>query len=155
MEEIIIILLVLLGVFLIVAEILFIPGLSVAAIGSAIAFIASIVMTYTLFGTTVALLLLVLCLILSGATIALCLRKKSLKKISLSDQIDSQSSVSAIEYTHVGAIGVAQTRLAPMGMVYVDGQTIEAKSIDGYIAEKSAVVVVGFENSVIIVKNQI
>jgi membrane-bound ClpP family serine protease len=52
----------------------------------------------------------------------------------------------------LGSIGVAVSRLAPMGKVSVAGKVYEAKSVDVFIDQREAVEVVGYENFNIVVK---
>lgn len=52
----------------------------------------------------------------------------------------------------VGQTGTTLTRLAPMGKVRVGEVTAEAKTIDGYINPRQSVEVIGFENTVVIVR---
>lgn len=52
----------------------------------------------------------------------------------------------------VGQTGTTLTRLAPMGKVRVGEVTAEAKTIDGYINPRQSVEVIGFENTVLIVR---
>ena len=52
----------------------------------------------------------------------------------------------------VGQSGTTLTRLAPMGKVRVGEVTAEAKTIDGYINPRQSVEVIGFENTVVIVR---
>lgn len=152
MQILILILLIIIGVLLIAAEILVLPGITVAAIGAAGSFIAAVMVAFYFYSLESALWVLLLSVLLSVATIVLCLRRKSLKKLSLETNIDSVAQQSADTMTVIGAHGVAITRLAPMGVALIDGSTIEAKSIEGYIPEKSKIEVVRFENSVVVVK---
>ena len=52
-----------------------------------------------------------------------------------------------------GDSGTALTRLAPMGKIEVNGFVREAKSLEGYIDEHSAIEVVVIEGTRISVKN--
>lgn len=152
MEIFLIVLLVLLGLFLIVAEILLLPGVTVFAIGSAACFIGAIAWTYTDFGLKWALILLFISLVLIVATLVLSVRSKTLKKISLESNIDSVANISADKLASVGDTGLTITRLAPMGTVTVNNNYIEAKSLDGYIDPKKEIEVAGFDNTIVLVK---
>ena len=89
--------------------------------------------------------------VLSIITVLLCMRQKMLKKISLNESITSSVSQKAEDIVPLGAEGICQTRLAPMGTVMVNGKILESKTYDGYLDAKTQIKVVGFEDSVVIV----
>ncbi len=151
MELFIIIFLVVLGLCLLVAEILFIPGITVALTGAIVSFIAAVLLAYYNFGFSCAMWVIGASVVLSVVTVLLCMRRKMLKKISLHESITSSVSRNAEEIVPLGAEGIAQTRLAPMGTVLVNGNILESKTYDGYLEAKTRVKVVGFEDSVVIV----
>ena len=151
MELFIIIFLVVLGLCLLVAEILFIPGITIALTGAIVSFIAAVLLAYYNFGLSYAFGVIGVSVVLSVVTVLLCMRRKMLKKISLHDSITSSVSRKAEEIVPLGAEGITQTRLAPMGMVLVNGNVLESKTYDGYLDAKTLIKVVGFEGSVVIV----
>jgi membrane-bound ClpP family serine protease len=51
-----------------------------------------------------------------------------------------------------GDKGEAATRLAPMGKILINGQVREAKSIEGYVDEHTAIEIVSVEGKHITVK---
>lgn len=152
MELITIIALVLLGLFLIVAEILLLPGITIAAVGSIISFLTSLYFAYIYFDVFGASITLLISLLLVTVALIICMKRKNLKIISLETKISSQSSVSAKEFVKIGDKGYAKTRLAPIGSVVVGDHVIDAKSFEGYITQKHPIEVVGFEDSVVVVK---
>ena len=76
MELFIIILLIVIGLFLVVAEVLLLPGLTVAAIGALAAFVVSVIMTYNNFGLAASFWVLFGTIILAIVTLLLSLRAK-------------------------------------------------------------------------------
>ena len=117
-----ILILVLIGVLLLVAELVLLPGISVAGIGSLLAVFIS-------------------------------LRANTWQRLSLKATIDSTSTPTPQQNNIlVGQTGTTLTRLAPMGKVRVGEVTAEAKTIDGYINPRQSVEVIGFENTVVIVR---
>lgn len=151
MDILIITILVILGIVLIVAEILLLPGITIAAIGAAASLSGALYMCYGGYGMIATVILLIIIIIASVAAILLSLRSKSLKKISLESSIDGKTSEDAEKSVALSDEGVAITRLAPMGNVEIGGVSFEAKSRDGYIEERTPVRVVGFERSIVIV----
>ena len=153
MDILIIALLVLLGLILIVAEILLLPGLTVAAIGSVASLLGAIYLCYVNYGLVASAILLLCTVVAVVITLVYSLRSKSLKKISLEENIVGKSSENADVSIALGSEGITTTRLAPMGNVSIDGMTFEAKSVDGYIDARMPIKVMGFENSIVIVSN--
>ncbi|MEG1634664.1 MAG: NfeD family protein [Rikenellaceae bacterium] len=151
MTLLIIILLLIVGIALIFAEIVLLPGTTLAAIAAAAAFIAAIVLSYIEYGMSMAVIMLLVSIVLVIITLVFCMRAKSLKKLSLSTTVDSSALHKADTQTTLGREGVAQTRLAPMGTVNIDGKLIEAKCYEGYVDPLTPVKVVGFEDSVVVV----
>lgn len=152
MEWFIIVALVVLGLFLVVAEILLLPGITAAAVGAVGCFIGAVILAYMTYGAGTALLVFFGSLVLALAALLVSLRSKTLKRLTLDSNIDSVASVSADKVVPLGAEGVSLTRLAPMGTVVIDGRSWEAKSFDGYIPPKKAVVVTGFDNTAVVVQ---
>ena len=91
-------------------------------------------------------------LILSLLVTILSLRAKTWQRFALKDKLMSTSSSFPADELKVGDVGVAISRLSPMGKIEVDGKSYEAKSTDVYIDPKIRVQVVGFENFTVIVR---
>ena len=80
------------------------------------------------------------------------LRAKTWNRFALKQNIDSTSMPQPEQELSVGVVGVAISRLAPMGKVSIAGKVYEAKSEGDYIDQKHSVEVVGFENFSVIVR---
>ncbi len=144
--------LILLGILFLVAELVFLPGLSVAALLSAVCYGLAIYFAFVDYGTTVGLITIGVAIVTVVITIIVSLRAKTWQRLSLTQEIDSTSIAKPEENIAIGATGVTISRLSPMGKVEIDGHTYEAKSADIYIEQRQRVVVVGFENFSVIVK---
>ena len=142
--------LIIVGLLLIFAEILLIPGIGVAgvlgllALGGSCAYaflemsnIAGIVVT----AVNVALLVLLTIYVL---------RAKTWKRISLETNIDAKVASEIVIV--VGDQGKTLTRLAPMGQALLGGESIEVKSLEGMIDPDVDIVVVMVEDNKIYVK---
>lgn len=149
-----IILLIILGMILFLAELVLLPGITIAAIGSFCALVAAVSLAYIDHGLFIGTVVLLIVLLLLSVCTALFLRPKTWNRFALKTKITEPISESIDIQTQVGATGMALTRLAPMGKVEINGKIYEAKSLDSYIDQKSRVVVTGFENSNIVVKLQ-
>ncbi len=149
-----IITLIILGTLLLVAEIILLPGLTVAGIGGFIAYGVAIYLGFDHYGSGGGFIIIGIIAAVSVLAIVLSLRAKTWQRLSLSNNIDSTSQPLPENKVKVGDRGVAVTRLAPMGKVQVNNnETYEAKSLgDLYVDQKTEVEIVGFENFNIIVK---
>ena len=148
-----ILILVLIGVLLLVAELVLLPGISVAGIGSLLAFGAAIFYAFIQYGVLIGLVTLTAAVLLSVLAVFISLRANTWQRLSLKATIDSTSTPTPQQNNIlVGQTGTTLTRLAPMGKVRVGEVTAEAKTIDGYINPRQSVEVIGFENTVVIVR---
>lgn len=148
-----IIALILIGMFLLVVEILILPGITVAAIGALAACGYAVYRGFVDYGNAGGLIALAAVLVLSVAVGMICLRARTWRRFTLKENIDGTSQeVPDESKVKVGDTGTAVSRLAPMGKVIINGQTYEAKSIDSYIDQQKEVVVTGVENFNLIVK---
>lgn len=151
MEYVIIAFLVLLGVLLVVAEILVLPGVSVAAIGAAAVFIWAIVLSYNAMGGVFALFVFFASFTLTIVALAFALRAKMLRKIALDKKITSSVADDMAVDVMVGDCGVAASRLAPVGSVEISGRHYQGRSRGELISQKSSIVVVAIEDGIVIV----
>ena len=145
-----IITLILLGLLLVLAEILLIPGVGIAGVlgllamgGScAYAFMEMVNMTGIIVTSVNAVLLV--------ALIIWVLRAQTWKRLSLETNIDSKAVVPEVEVS-VGDKGRSVTRLAPMGTVRFGDNSLEATSMEGLIDPGMDVQVVAIEDAKIYV----
>lgn len=146
-------LLILLGLLLFVAELVLLPGITLAAVGSFCCLVAAV--TWAFVGGSVAMGFVVLGIVVVflGILMAIFLRPRTWNRVALKTNIESQVQTEDIQnQVEVGVQGSTLTRLAPMGKVQVGDRIFEAKSLDSYIDPRRQVVVIGYENSNIIVR---
>ncbi len=142
-----------LGIILLLVEMLILPGFTVAGIGAFAACFYSIYKAFVEYGTNGGLIALGTVLVLAAAVIAICLRAKTWRRLTLKKSIDGTSmEVPEQDGLRIGDRGVTIGRLAPMGKVQVGGKIYEAKSIDSYIDPRQEVEITGFENFSVIVR---
>ena len=70
------------------------------------------------------------------------IKSKSLRRISLTTNIDSKVDTSDLEKIQVGDVGITESRLNPIGKVFINDLTVEAKSIDGEMIDEETEVLV-------------
>lgn len=147
-----IILLVLLGVFFLVVELVLLPGVTVGTILSLVSYAVAVYMAFERFGLTGGAVTLAVVVVISLVAVVLSLRAKTWRRFSLRQKIESSSMETPSDTVSVGQCGIAVSRLSPMGKVNIDGHVYEAKSIDSYIDQRSRVEVTGFDNFTVVVK---
>ncbi|MFI3333075.1 MAG: NfeD family protein [Rikenellaceae bacterium] len=152
MDIFLISLLVLLGIFFCLVELLILPGITLGGILSIGCYGGAIYMAFNNLSLGGAIVVTVIIALLSLLAIIISLRAKTWDRFSLKSKIDSASSLSPQSRVAVGDSGVATSRLSPMGRVEIEGQSYEAKSHSSYIDAKTRVEVVGFDNFSVIVK---
>lgn len=147
-----IILFIIFGIILFFAELVLLPGITIAAVGSFCCLVAAAAWSFAEFGVVAGFITLGIILVLVLVMVVLFLRPKTWKKVTLSTQI-KESIDSPIEHLcQIGQQGEALTRLAPMGKVIICGHTFEAKTMGDYIDQMSGIEVIGFDNQNVIVK---
>ncbi|MBR5484286.1 MAG: serine protease [Alistipes sp.] len=147
-----IIILVLLGVFFLVAELIFLPGVTLGAILAAASYGAAIYSAFVRLDVIGGVLTIVVVVAVSLVAVVISLRAKTWQRLALNDKVEGTSMESPSQELNVGDKGVAVSRLSPMGKVNIGGKVYEAKSIDAYIDQRREVEVVDFENFNVIVK---
>ena len=144
--------LVVLGAFFLVAELVFLPGLTFGLVLSLMGYGAAIYLGFARLGFVGGVITLVIVVAISLLVTVLSLRAKTWQRLALNDKVDGQSMDTPSDNVNIGDKGVCVSRLSPMGKVNISGKIYEAKSVDAYIDQRSDVEVVGFENFAVIVK---
>ena len=148
-----IVFLVVLGLFFLVAELIFLPGVTLGIILSLVGYAAAIFLGFTRFGMVGGCVVLAIVITLSLIATLSSLRARTWQRFALNDKVEGQSMETPALQVKVGDRGMAISRLSPMGKVNIAGKEYEAKSLDSYIDQRTAVEVIGFENFTIIVKS--
>lgn len=147
-----IIALVLIGVLLLVAELVLLPGISAAGVGALLAFGVAIFYAFFEYGVLWGVVTLTVTVVLAVITVFVSLRSNTWQRLSLKTTIDSASTpIPQQNNIRMGQVGITLTRLAPMGKVRIGEVTVEAKAVDDFIDPKQPVEVIGFDNTVVIV----
>lgn len=148
-----IITLIILGLLLIFAEILIIPGVGVAGILGLLMMGGSCGYAFWEFGNmTGAIVTGVNALLLVILTIWI-LRAKTWRKLTLDTNINAKTNVLEVDL-NVGDEGITVTRLAPMGTAVFNGVSVEVTAFTGIIDSGTQVRVFAMEgNKVYVEKN--
>ena len=148
-----IIILILVGIVLLVAELVLLPGISVAGIAAFISFAGAAFYGFLHFGVLGGSIVVASIVVLSILAVVISLRANTWKKLSLKTTIESTSTPTPQQQNiRIGQQGETITRLAPMGKVRFGEVTVEAKTIDTYLDPHQIVEVIGYDNTATIVK---
>ncbi|NDV80931.1 NfeD family protein [Bacteroides sp. 51] len=152
MDILIIAVLLIAAIILLLVEIFFIPGISIAGIAAVGALLYANYYAFVYMGPVAGFITLTVSAIACIGSIVLFMRSKTLDKISLKKNIDSKVDKKAEHSIQVGEKGVATTRLALIGYAEINGKIVEVKSTDGFLDEKTAVIVTRISDGTILVE---
>ena len=148
-----IIFLVALGLFFLVAELIFLPGVTLGVVLSLAGYAAAIYLGFMRFGMVGGFVVLAIVIAISLVATLISLRARTWQRFALNDKLEGQSMETPALQVKVGDRGMAISRLSPMGKVNIAGKEYEAKSLDSYIDQRTPIEVIGFENFTVIVKS--
>lgn len=147
-----IITLILVGLVLMFAEILIIPGVGVAGILGLLSLGGSCFYAFYEFGNTVGAIVTGVNVLLLVALAVWILRAKTWKRMSLETNIDSKAVSDNSSVLAVGDRGRTLTRIAPMGSARFGDFVVEVKAVEGMLDPNVDVEVVLIEDNKIYVK---
>ncbi|WP_420577076.1 NfeD family protein [Ekhidna sp.] len=152
MEWLIIIGLMLLGTFLIVAEIIFVPGTTVVGILGFIFSAYCIYLGYDYFGPTTGTLILIGGLILNVVALVIAFKGRSWERFSLKGTMTGKYNDDYKFDIKVGDKGTTISSLKPIGKAIFKDHEIEVRSNGGYVDENIEIEVLRIESSRIFVQ---
>lgn len=147
-----VILLLLFGISLIVAEIFLIPGVGFAGLFGLVSLAASVYLAYAYISPLAGHIALCASLLCFVVAIYAFLRGKTLDKMALKTDIDGKVDLASKVDAHVGDVVTTASRLAPMGKVQIGTAELEAKSEGGFVDPNTPVCIVKIEGNIVIVK---
>lgn len=147
-----IIVLILVGLVLIFAEILLIPGVGVAGVLGLLSMGGSCFYAFNQMGNVTGAIVTAINALLIVALTAWVLRARTWKRFTLNTNIDSKATGSIKDSISIGDKGLTLTRLAPMGSARLAEEVYEVKALEGMIDPGVEVEVVLIEDNKIYVK---
>ncbi len=147
-----IIVLILVGLVLIFAEILLIPGIGIAGILGLLSMGGSCFYAFNQMGTDAGVIVTVVNAVLIVALTIWVLRAKTWKRFTLNTNIDSKAIDLFEEKLSVGDRGRTLSRLSPMGSAKILDEVYEVKALEGMIDAGVEVEVVLIEDNKVYVK---
>jgi len=133
MDWITVILLLVAGIVLLIAEIIFVPGTTVLGIIGAALLVFGIIIGYSKFGSHTGTIILVSALVTGGIATVLSFRTGVWKKFALNTAIKSKFNED-IKVEHLlGAEGITLSALRPYGKAEFYNSTYEVKTLGNYL----------------------
>lgn len=154
MDILFIIVLIIAAIILFLVELFIVPGISLAGILAGGCMVYANYYAFVHIGTTAGIVTLAVSAITSIGSLVLFMRSKTLDKIALKKNITSRVDRSAEARIRIGDVGIATTRLALIGYAQINGDIVEVKSADGFLDEKTPIIVTRITDGVILVKEQ-
>lgn len=147
-----IIVLILVGLVLIFAEILLIPGVGIAGALGLLSIAGSCFYAFHELGTTAGIIVTVINSVLIIALTIWVLRAKTWKRFTLNTNIDSKAIDLFEEKLSIGDRGKTLTRLAPRGTARFEDETYEVKALEGMLDPGIDIEIVLIEDNTIYVQ---
>ena len=141
--------LILVGIVLLLAELLLVPGVGVAGILGVLSLCGSSYYAFAFLGGIQGGIVTVVNIALLSILLYFALRAKTSKKLELDTVIDKTEEACAI---CTGDKGHTVTRLAPMGKARINDRSFEVTAVEGMIGPGVEVEVVHIENGKIYVR---
>ncbi|MDR2474995.1 MAG: hypothetical protein LBD45_03975 [Bacteroidales bacterium] len=141
MDIFIILLLMGIAIGLIVIEIFFLPGTTLAGIAGGIFAVVGIWYAYSQVGSMGGHITLAVSVVAFGAAFIWFIKSNALNKIALNEEVVSSVESLNREKIKVGDEGLTLSRLNPMGKARINGETVEVKSTGDFIDQNKTVVV--------------
>lgn len=147
--------LILLGIIFLLMEIFLLPGFGIAGIGGIALMGGGVYYAYTYIGATAGTISLLLSLLLLTVGLVWLIKSKALRKIALTADISETVDNSKLKTLAKGDVGVAVSRLNPIGKVMFGDIMVEGKSFSGeMIDEDTEVEVVSVDSFNVLVKSR-
>lgn len=152
MDIILLIVLVVVAVLLFLAELFIVPGISIAGILSGCCIIYANYHAFSVFGTTVGCITLLVSAVAFIGSLVWFMKSKTLDKLSLKKEISSTVKQAGSDNVKIGDTGISTTRLALIGYADFDGHIVEVKSTAEFIDAKTPIKVVRIVDGIILVE---
>lgn len=136
-----IILLILLGLFLLMLEILFVPGMVLGFVASVL-MIVGVIFAYKDYGTTVGSLVLGGTVIVTIAAVYAAFKSNMWKKIGVRSTMEGKANILEEGTVKAGDTGKTISRLNPIGKAYINNLLLEVQTQDNFIDQEQNITVV-------------
>lgn len=152
MDILIIVVLILVGILLLLAELFLVPGVGIAGILAGGCLLFANYYAFANMGTLAGCVTLIVTIVACILSLVWFMRSKTLDKVALKKEIKGSVDRAQDNMLHIGDTGTTTTRLALIGYANVRGYIIEVRSDDGFIPEKTPIKVTRIADGGIYVK---
>ena len=152
MEIAITVILVLLATVLLTVEVALIPGFGVAGVLGILSMLASVFYAFFVVGNVAGWITIIVSGLICLSLFLWALYGKSLDRLALKKNIDSNVKGDELDKIKVGDRGITKTRLALIGEANINGEIVEVKSEMGFINENEDIVVIRISGGTIYVE---
>lgn len=152
MEIAITVILVLLATVLLTVEVALIPGFGVAGVLGILSMLASVFYAFFVVGNVAGWITIIVSGLICVSLFLWALYGKSLDRLALNKNIDSNVKGDELDKIKVGDRGITKTRLALIGDASINGEVVEVKSEMGFINENEDIVVIRITGGTIYVE---
>lgn len=151
MDMLIIAALMLIGLLLVIVELFFLPGVTIAGISALLFFGGAVYYAFEISSTAGIITTIISVIVCIGGVLSF-MRSRVMNKISLDASINSVVPTSIPHNIKIGDKGITLSRLNPMGRVLVCGHEIEGRAREAFLDENTEIEVERIDNTVVIVK---
>lgn len=152
-EIIIVIFLIVLGIALLMAEIFFLPGITIAGFAGSLSLLGGVVYAFVYIGNTAGFVTIGGSVVLGLGSFIYLIKSNTMSRIALNTDIDATVDQSELKQLKIGDTGYTLSRLNPIGKAQFGDVMVEAKSLNGeYIDEDIAVRIVKIESYNVLVE---
>ena len=154
MDIFIIALLIFIGLVMVILEVFFFPGITIAGISAVLFFVGAVFYSFMQVGEFAGYITIAVSVIVTLVGIVIFIRSRSLDRMALKTTIDSVAPTLVSDQIKVGDEGVTLSRLNPMGSVLINDVTVEARTREDFIDEDTPVVVEKVDRTTVIVQKK-
>lgn len=147
-----VIILVVIGVLLLLAEVLLLPGIGVAGLVGIGCLTGGTIGAYFWISPLAGHITLCLSVLFAACCVYAFFKARMLDKMALKTDIDSKVDLIDGMGIKIGDTGKSLGRLAPMGKALINNKEVEAKSTKSFIDEDRDIEVVAIEGNHVVVK---
>lgn len=144
--------LILIGLALIIAEIIFVPGTTFVGILGLLATGYGIYLTFTKYGSEAGTWVTVGSAVLFGISLYFSFKKGAWDKLSLKDTMQGRVNEGLTSKLQVGQEGITRSAVRPIGKAEFDEVEYEVRSMGNYIDSGTAVRIIKIVNNNIFVE---
>jgi len=146
-----IILLILIGLFLLMLEILFVPGFVLGTV-STILMITGIIFSYHDYGNTIGTIVLGSTVVITITAVYWAFKSNMWKKLQVNSSMEGKANVMEAYAVQTGNTGRTISRLNPIGKAFINNLQVEVQAMEGFIDQDKDITVIKVQQNKILVK---